>query len=243
MNKDVWSTLESMRDTLDDLLEAKEGTGERALPERAVYRMRFSEVQQALNAGLGGIFHIGDEIWNQNRLVKDPICWIVIGKGEDEMTLWAVQGLPSMPFDEPSKKYPYGHALWRDCSSRRWLNGDLLAGFLPEDAQAVCAVKKETIAPNKDGGGLIETEDKLWLLSACEAGFTPDDDWSEAEGSAFPYFGSDEAKRIGGWWRLRSAGRAGASYAWYVSASGYGSYTSSAAYAFRLAPACVIRKS
>ena len=69
MNKDVWSTLESMRDTLDDLLEAKEGTGERALPERAVYRMRFSEVQQALNAGLGGIFHIGDEIWNQNRLV------------------------------------------------------------------------------------------------------------------------------------------------------------------------------
>lgn len=242
MNKDERERLEAMRDELDEMLENDEGEGGRVKPKRSVFRMRFSEVQKMLNAGLIDTFQLGDEIWNENQLAEEPICWIVIGKTEDAVALWAVQGLAEQSFDTKSEKYPHGHALWRDCSLRRWLNGELLAGFQPEDAAAIATVKKATIAPMKDGGELIETEDKLWLLSATEAGFAPDEDWSSDEGEPFPYFGNAEARQIGDWWFLRSAFRGSVNNAWSVSTSGYAGY-GSAANANRPAPACVIKKS
>lgn len=244
MNKDEREKLEALRDELDELLENdEEDTAERVKPQRSVFRMRFSEVQKMLNAGLIDAFQVGDEIWNENRLVEEPICWIVIGKAEDAVTLWAVQGLADRRFDKKSEQYPYGHALWRDCSLRRWLNSELLEGFLPEDAAAIATVKKATIAPVEDGGDLIETDDKLWLLSATEAGFAPDEDWSPEEGGPFPYFGGAVERQIGDWWFLRSAYRAAANDAWYVYASGGASYSHYATTAGRPAPACVIRKS
>ena len=105
-------------------------------------------------------------------------------------------------------------------------------------------MKKITVAPDRDGGGLIETEDKLWLLSATEAGFAPDRDWSLEEGTAYPYFiRGSEARQIGEWWFLRSAYRASASNTWLVNTSGYAYDYYYAANAYRPAPACVIRKS
>ena len=243
MNKDERERLEAMRDELNEMLENNEDEGGRVQPKRSVFRMRFSEVQKMLDAGLIDTFQVGDEIWNENRLAEEPICWIVIGKTEDAVTLWAVQGLAERPFATKSEKYPYGHALWRDCSLRGWLNGELLDGFQPEDAAAIATVKKATIAPMKDGDELIETEDKLWLLSATEAGFAPDEDWSPDEGEPFPYFGNDEARQIGDWWFLRSASRGYVHYAWYVTTSGGASYGYTATNAYRPAPACVIRKS
>lgn len=243
MKKDEREKLEAVRDELDELLENdEEDTAERVKPQRSVFRMRFSEVQKMLDAGLADAFQLGDEIWNENPLAAEPICWIVIGRDEESVTLWAVQGLARRPFDEKSEKYPYGHALWRDCSLRGWLNGELLDGFAPEDAAAIATVKKITVAPDEDGGGLIETEDKLWLLSATEAGFAPDRDWSLDEGEPFPYFGNDETRQIGEWWFLRSSNRAYAHAAWSVYASGT-AYDYYATYARRPAPACVIRKS
>lgn len=242
MNKDEREKLEAIQDDLADLLENDEDDGGRVKPKRSVFRMRFSEVQKMLNAGLIDAFQVGDEIWNENRLVEEPICWIVIGKAEDAVTLWAVQGLADRRFDEKSEKYPYGHALWRDCSLRGWMNGELLSGFAPEDAAAIATAKKATIAPVEDGGDLIETDDKLWLLSATEAGFAPDEDWSPEEGDPFPYFGGAVERQIGDWWFLRSAHRAAASYAWSVTASGHAGHNY-ATIASRPAPACVIRKS
>jgi len=244
MKKDEREKLEAVRDELDELLENdEEDTAERVKPQRSVFRMRFSEVQKMLDAGLADAFQLGDEIWNENPMAAEPICWIVIGRDEESVTLWAVQGLARRPFDEKSeKKYPYGHALWRDCSLRGWMNGELLSGFAPEDAAAIATVKKITVAPDQDGG-LIETEDKLWLLSATEAGFAPDRDWSLEEGTAYPYFiRGSEARQIGEWWFLRSAYRGYANYAWSVNTSGYAHYYY-ATYAHRPAPACVIRKS
>ena len=245
MKKDEREKLEVVRDELDELLENdEEDTAERVKPQCSVFRMRFSEVQKMLDAGLADAFQLGDEIWNENLLAAEPICWIVIGRDEESVTLWAMQGLARRPFDEKSEKYPYGHALWRGCSLRGWMNGELLAGFAPEDAAAIATVKKITVAPDRDGGGLIETEDKLWLLSATEAGFAPDRDWSLEEGTAYPYFiRGSEARQIGEWWFLRSAYRAYADYTWSVFTSGHAYSSYSATSAYRPAPACVIRKS
>ena len=244
MTKEQMEKLEGIRESIDELLDEGDGAAMWAAPKRSVFRMSLATVQKMIRARLGDAFQVGDLIFSQRKAAEaGSICWVVIGKnrdGDNSLTLWGVEGFGGMRFDERSKQYPYGHALWRDCSLRAKLNGEVLEELPPEDAAAIAAVKKYTYAPNQDGGALIETEDKLWPLSACEAGFAPDADWSEDEGTAYPYFGNDETRQIGDWFRLRSAYRGYASGAWHVSTSGAASY-SYATNAFRPAPACVIR--
>ena len=244
MNGNEREKLEAIKDSIDDLLDNDEGeeNGDVLPPGHNIFNMTFSTAAGLLRAGMGHIFHIGDEIWNTTLRVGKPMRWIVIGKdrdGEDTLTLWCPQGLPDLPFDTKREGWPYGHALWRDCRLRAWLHEDLLAGYAQKDQESIRAVKKVTLAPVTDGGEAIETVDKFWLLSACEAGFEPDKDWSEEEGAAYPYFEDEAHRMIGDWWRLRSANRGYASIAWHVNSSGNAS-NYGATYAYRPAPACVI---
>ena len=245
MNQKLREDLEGIQEKLEAILEKDEYEERFVEPQHNVFRMSLAAVRKMIDAGMTDIFQVGDMIWNRHEKLGDPLGWIVIGKnrdGEDSLTLWCVSGLPDRPFDTKSNKYPYGHALWSDCSLRYWLNNDLLNALDPEDADAIALVDKVTMGTRDENRRPITTQDKLWLLSACEAGFEPDEDWSEEEGAAYPYFGSNEDRQIGDWWRLRSATRGNAYYTWYVYASGYAS-ASTATTAHRPAPACVIRKS
>ena len=243
MTKEQREKLDAMRDELGDLLDADEGIGDKLPPKNQVFCMRFSEVGQLLRAGKGRLFQPGDEIWNQSPLFAEPLRWIVIGRdvdGENTLTVWCPQGMGELPFDEQREGYPYGHALWRDCSLRAWMNGQLLESFGPE-AEYIRPVKKVTIAPDADGGQAIETEDRFWPLSACEIGFAPDRDWSVEEGGAYPLFTYKESRKVcDDWLTLRSCYRGFAHYRWIVVASAGGAYSYYASSAIRPAPACVI---
>ena len=245
MNKELREKLSGIQSELEELLENDdENEGERRLPKRSAFRMSLAAVQKMLDAGLIDVFQVGDEIWSETRNEGTTLCWIVIGKnrdGDDSLTLWCVNIQEDKRFDAPSKEFPYGHALWRDCELRGWLNHELLDCLVPEDAAAITPVKRTTYAPDRDGGELIETEDRLWLLSLSEAGF--DGSYVRDEGERYPFFGKDETRQIGDWWRLRSANRGNANSTWIVGTSGYAYYYGYATYALRPAPACVIRKS
>lgn len=244
MNKELKEKLFRIQSELEELLENDdENDGERALPKRSIFRIGLATVQKTIEAGLIDMFRVGDEIWSDTRNDDTTLCWIVIGKnrdGNDSLTLWCVNIQEEKRLDAPSKAYPYGHALWRDCELRGWLNHELLDNLVPEDAAAITPVKRATYAPDKDGGELIETDDKLWLLSLSEAGF--EGSYVRDEGERYPFFGNDEQRQIGNWWRLRSAARGSANYTWNVYTSG-NAYYNSANSAYRPAPACVIRKS
>lgn len=246
MNQELREKLEGMKEELESLLENEDDEDSKFLtPEHSKFCMGLAEVRKIIQAGLIDTFRIGDEIWTENRDGDWIGCWVVIGKnrdGDNSLTLWCVSGFEDRQFDVSQPDYPYGRNLWKDCTLRAWLNGPALAMLKPEDIEAISPVKKTTLASVKFGGEAIETEDKLWLLSACEAGFAPDKDWSEAEGKAYPYFGKDEDRQIGDWWWTRSANRGTAHNVWYVTSSGYAGNTShGATSAYRPAPACVIR--
>lgn len=245
MNQELREKLEGMKEELESLLENEDDEDSKFLtPEYSKFCMGLADVQKIIRAGLIDTFQVGDEIWTENRAGDWIGCWVVIGKnrdGENSLTLWCVSGFEDRQFNVSQPNYPYGRNLWKDCTLRAWLNGPALAMLKPEDADAISSVKKITLASDKFGGEAIETEDKLWLLSACEAGFAPDRDWSEEEGKAYPFFGENDARQIGDWWWTRSASRGVAGFVWFVSSSGGASYGYYATTAFRPAPACVIR--
>lgn len=245
MNQELREKLEDMKEELEGILDEEDEEPRFLTPKHSKFRMGLAAVRTMIRAGLIDVFDVDDEIWAESRDGDAIHCWIVIGKnidGENSLTLWCVDFAADRRFDERRSDFPYGRNLWRDCTMRAWLNGLGMTTILkPEDVEAISPVKKITLASDKFGGDAIETEDKLWLLSACEAGFAPDKDWNEAEGKAYPYFGKDEDRQIGDWWWTRSASRGSASHVWRVASSGYAYSYSTAASAFRPAPACVIR--
>ena len=245
MNQELREKLEGMKEELEGILDEEDEEPRFLTPKHSKFRMGLAAVRTMIRAGLIDVFDVGDEIWAESRDGDAIHCWIVIGKnidGENSLTLWCVDFAADRQFDERSPDFPYGRNLWRDCTLRAWLNGPGMTTILkPEDIEAISPVKKTTLASVKFGGEAIETEDKLWLLSACEAGFAPNNDWSEEEGKAYPYFGKDEDRQIGDWWWTRSANRGTAYYVWYVYSSGYAASYGNATIAIRPAPACVIR--
>ena len=243
--------VEKARDILADFLDDLEEQGSNQLfvpPEHNHMIMHFSAISRMLGAGLGYVFDVGDQIWNRNSETDSLICWIVIGKdvdGENTLTLWSPFGIPDKPFDKESIEYPYGHALWRDCSLRRWLNIDFYNGYPLRDMEVIQPKKVITKAPDDDGGDLIETEDRFWLLSCSEVGFPVA---KHDEGMTYTYFDTGKScenddgydpRELRTRWHLRSAYRGYAHYARAVNtsgnANGYGATT-----ALRPCPACVI---
>lgn len=244
--------VEKARDILADFLDDLEEQGSNQLfvpPEHNHMIMHFSAISRMLGAGLGYVFDVGDQIWNRNSETDSLICWIVIGKdvdGENTLTLWSPFGIPDKPFDKESIEYPYGHALWRDCSLRRWLNVDFYNGYPLRDMEVIKLKTVITKAHDNDGGDLIETEDRFWLLSLSEAGVQVT---KLDEGMTYTYFDTEDVyvnedgydpRETGVFWHLRSSIRSNDRCAWYIYETGGASYGRYATISMRPCPACVI---
>lgn len=137
--------------------------------------------------------------------------------------------LPEMPFDEDNRN------SWKYSSIREWLNGpDFVCGFDPEFVSLITPVSKVT---NQKSEKEEHTEDSFFLLSKEET--ITNDCYAYYKNARNMVKFNPNSSNETDWWWLRSALRYSASGAWYVSGSGYVSY--SYAYdTFRCAPACVI---
>lgn len=139
---------------------------------------------------------VGDRVRTRHETFGE-IYWVIIGVGIDAqpigakrptVTLHMANVLDDMylPFDTPSKKYCWGHNAWDTCSLREWLNGHFLSGFPEADREAMIRVEKTTYRNDDEGGKAYTTQDKLFLLSASELGFTGDN--IKNEGVAYPFY-------------------------------------------------------
>ena len=104
---------------------------------------------------------------------------------------------------------------WKDCEMRTYLN-KTVHNSLPSDLQAVIkTVNKISDNGNKDTTTLNTTQDKLFLLSFEEVGFTSNNVFGynvNGQGTKYNYF-SNNASRVKyclngepSFWWLRSAG-------------------------------------
>ena len=252
--------LEQLGNIKNDLSELIAGVEKEASedgrPSHSVFYMPFLDVHRILNSpnGLKDIFKVGDQIVNQHSKYG-PIAWDIIGLNVDQveggyytLTLQMHDVLPgAFPYDEESEKYEYGHAHYPTCSLRKWLNEDFLKGFsLEDDIYWMKPVPKVTYTANSEGAKPETTEDKLFLLSASEVGFTGNT--IRDEGAAYEYYAGNPERRqkteMGNaatarlWW-LRSPNLSNASNARSVNTSGaqdnYGAYSG-----YGAAAACVI---
>ena len=243
---ELTESLQGIRDSMEEIIEdmeAHQSDSKTALIRPAYNRFNMSlfQVHTMIHAGLLDVFNVADEIWTDNAALDAPICWKVIGKetdGQGTLTLWAPSGFGNRPFDIASDQHPYGLNIWRDCSLRKWLNGPAMEGFDKRDRSVIKPVETISYTNNEKSEEVITTTDSLWLLSMDQIGLhrgTP-----TVEGTEYPYFKNEDNREIGTWWRLRSAYRGYAVYAWIVSTSGGVFYYGYARGAFRCAPACVI---
>ena len=102
---------------------------------------------------------------------------------------------------------------WKDSEMRTYVNNDVYS-FLPSDLQAVIkSVDKVSDNGNKNTTTLNTTQDKLFLLSLEEVGFTSSDSpyFVPGQGTKYEYF-TDDASRVKSYlngesmyWWLRSA--------------------------------------
>ena len=249
--------LENVRsDMLDMMEEIKEDqSSDQQTPKHSVFFMPFEDVHKMLDAGLIGLFHVGDQIVNQHKKYG-PIAWDIIGINVDKrldcpntLTLLMHDVLPgTFVYSEATEKYPYGHAHYPTSDIRKWLNGDLLKGFSEDtDVLYMLEVEKATYTVNDEGAKEEVTADKLFLLSASEAGFALGD-FVHDEGAVYPFFdGAPENRRkteqndpaAARLWWLRSPYPGNASTARLVYTSG-AQGGNCAYYGYGAAAACVI---
>lgn len=160
-----------------------------------VYRKSLAEMSALLDDGSIKL-KVGDRIISHHNRFGD-IDWTVIGIGIDgqeagqkrqTVTLHMTHALDDMylPFDTPNKKYCWGHNAWDDCNLRNWLNKYFLSGFPKADQEAMLSVEKTTCRNDDEGGEAYTTQDRLFLLSASELGFTGDN--IRDEGAAYPFY-------------------------------------------------------
>jgi hypothetical protein len=195
---------------------------------------------------------IGDKI-TFGRINSEPLVWSIAEQNHKGFpagtvtivpvrTLGNITFAPANPLDKIRERRLYGNSRYKDSYVRRYINSDefLKAVFSPEELDAVVETEIRVKQPDVDGGGIDVISDRLFLLSASEAGL--DDDG--AEGEAIELFKDDKnrcALDIDGdpdWWWLRSP---------YVSLSDYvrivitdGSTSNNNAYNgnFGVRPAC-----
>ncbi|MDD3337161.1 MAG: DUF6273 domain-containing protein, partial [Eubacteriales bacterium] len=148
----------------------------------------FVELQQAISdKGLCAI-DVGDAVLTKHDKLGE-LTWDVIGPepGTDGVAVMMRNPPLWRCFDEPSKEYPLGYNAWETAAIRAWLNScDFIDGFSSGDAEAITAVVKRTYSTKRKQ--IVETTDRLFLLSASEAGYAVDSEWVMDEGPAYPYF-------------------------------------------------------
>lgn len=142
-------------------------------------------------------FKTGDEIEVIHELGKTR--WTVIGIDCDELpgrehtlTIMNTTPLAGHCFDAPDLKNPFGRNRWHASSARAYLNGEFLDGFTELDRQAIGESTRRTYSFTEKE--YIHTTEKLFLLSASEAGFEVGGDVQD-EGKVYPYFKTGEEAR------------------------------------------------
>lgn len=177
--------------------------------------------------GVGATVYYGTyEQDNDNTNGKEKISWRVVATDQDKALLISEYNLDCLPYNLEDKAI-----TWETCTLRSWLNSEFLnAAFTPDEQEAIITTKVETednSVYQTKGGAIVE--DKLFLLSAQEAGqYFTDDLGRLAANTAYAMAKNAYSSPEGnGWWWLRTPGIEG-SIASNVNYSGtvdeYGNY-------------------
>lgn len=202
--KELLKTLRDARDSISHAmcqLESLKRDSENPI-HPTLATTNFMELKNLLDSGELKL-EVGDRVRTRHRAFGE-IVWTVIGVGVDAqpaeakrptVTLHMTNVLDDMylPFDTSSKQYRWGHNAWDTCNLRKWLNGHFLSGFPEADREAMIRVEKTTCRNDDEGGKAYTTQDKLFLLSASELGFTGGD--VKNEGAAYPFYENSENRK------------------------------------------------
>jgi hypothetical protein len=162
---------------------------------------------------------VGDTI-QFGHINGEPLVWRIAeqnhkGFPEDtvtiitDRTIGSITFAPANPLDKNHDRRLYGTNRYKDSYVRRFINSLEFTNlvFDPEELHMIIDTKIKTRRPDVDGGGIDATFDRLFLLSASEAGHEEDDD----EGSVLELFKDGKNRLALGidgdpdWWWLRSA--------------------------------------
>jgi hypothetical protein len=154
------------------------------------------------------------------RVNGEPLIWRIAEKNHKgfpadtvtvitDRTIGNITFAPANPLDKNHDRRLYGSNRYRDSYARRYLNSDefIKSVFSADEAEAVIGTELNIKRPDADGGGIDTVLDRLFLLSASEAGHEDENE----EGSLLELFRDRENLRavdIDGdpdWWWLRSA--------------------------------------
>ena len=135
---------------------------------------------------------------------KEPIEWIVLDMQGGKYLLVSRYGLDVRPYNKDG-----GKSTWRDCSLRKWLNGDFLNNaFTLDEQNAIEVTHVDNISA--DSSGRVYTDDKVFLLSNAEAGsyrFTDDEarmcaptNYAIAQGAEASFIFGTDGQSSGCWW-------------------------------------------
>ncbi len=129
-------------------------------------------------AEVGSIIEFGSyEQDNNNSNGKEPIEWIVLDKGNDNIFVVSKYGLDSKPYNTE-----YEDVTWETCTLRKWLNESFLneAFSAEEQGWIKSSVVTADANPEYDTPPGNDTNDKVFCLSILEAQ---------------KYFSSDESRK------------------------------------------------
>jgi hypothetical protein len=154
------------------------------------------------------------------RINGEPLIWRIAEQGHKgfpldsvaiipDRTIGNITFAPANPLDQIHDRRLYGSNRYRDSYVRRYINSDefIKSVFSDEEADAIIETEIKIKQPGADGGGIDTVLDRLFLLSASEAGLEGEDE----EGSLLELLKNKENLRaldIDGdpdWWLLRSA--------------------------------------
>ena len=254
---EIIERLQSVQEEIEVLIDHADEVGddpEGGVPKNSVFFMPFTEVKRMIKAGLFDLFRVGDQVINQHSKYG-PIVWDIIGKNadvsldaENTLTLQMHYVLPgAFPYDEESEKYEYGHAHYPTSTIRKFLNNEVINGFDAAEVDCMLPVQRVTYTVKSEGSKPEVTQDKLFLLSSSEVGFTVGD-YVRDEGGVYEYYANYPERRCkvqlndpsqARFWWLRSPDPGGAHYARVVYTSGARGNLSACG-GFGAAAACVI---
>ena len=132
-------------------------------------------------------YAVGNQV-KLGRYAGEDIVWQVMEERGKMRLLLATRILAQRPYNER-----YVDTSWRECSLRRWLNGEFLReAFTLEERTKILNTRVDNPPnPTYCTNGGMGSVDKLFALSL---------------GEAEEYFPTDEARMAGDWWWLRSPG-------------------------------------
>ena len=197
---------------------------EKARQDRAMVSEELKKIKETVLSE-GSTVEFGTYKQAEYAESEEPIEWTVLSKEGDKVLLLSSKVLAKAPYNDRYNRDGDKLVTWENCSLRKWLNKDFYKRAFTE-AERSCIVEStlETevyeegvreIDLQSDVERCIETEDKVFLLSALEAEeyFDSDEELLRTPTEAADIFTWDS--EYVQWW-LRTKGRRGNSYTMYV---------------------------